>query len=153
MGNCRHIFVQMNTSGLKSILTDKDPTDAQVREFTIINDQGSMALGNPIDSFSIGVDTDDILYFGIVPSVLYTNDIVYLTDFLPAGDGNHGIVVEPVEIPDYTISFKVKLGDVAEDGIYKFTLKGTLSYYVGSDKVKVPFTIDPVLRANQGHTN
>lgn len=151
MADARHVFIQVDTSLLIAVIGANIPTNAQVRECTYIYDQGSMALGNPIESFAIPVSSDQDIYFTILPLVLYSHHKLYFTDF-QVEQTNGGITVpNNITLQDHQVSFKVPVSNVTEGGLLNFYLYATLEYQVANDTVQIPICIDPVLRANQGH--
>ncbi|MBW8683876.1 hypothetical protein [Chitinophaga rhizophila] len=151
MTNSRHIFVQIDTSRLIAGIGLNPPTNDQVRENTAIYDQGAMSLGNPVESFAIPVIAHETIFFTIIPLVLYSYHKLYFTDFKVI-QSNGGITVpDEIALHGHQVSFKVHVSEVNDGGLLNFYLYAMLEYQLGSDIVKIPLCIDPVLRANQGN--
>lgn len=151
MTNSRHVFVQIDTSRLIAGIGINPPGNDLVRENTAIYDQGSMALGNPVESFAIPVAANEEVYFTILPLVLFSYHKLYFTDFQVV-QSNGGISVpDNIPLEGHQVSFKVPVSEVTSGGILSFYLYAVLEYQLGSSTVSIPLCIDPVLRANQGN--
>ncbi|MBC9930141.1 hypothetical protein [Chitinophaga qingshengii] len=149
MTEARHIFLEIDTYRLLSSPTTDDPPAALVLENTRLFDQGSMALGTPIQSFSILVEKNQDIFFTILPHLLYTDHKLYF-NALVVGPGK--IVITPYLDPEERpVSFKVTVVEAPENQQLAFSLKAVLQYQQGTEVKTMNLTIDPVLRANQGH--
>lgn len=151
MANSRHVFVQIDSSRLIANIGIEPPTNDQVRENTAIYDQGSMALGNPVESFAIPVTTDQDVFFTIVPLVLFSFHKLYFTDFKVVQTNGGISVPDNIKLEGHQVSFKVPVSNVSSGGELSFFLYATLEYQIANSMVRIPLCIDPVLRANQGN--
>lgn len=151
MAHSRHVFIQVDTNRLIAGIGVNPPTNEQVRENTAIYDQGSMALGSPVETFAIPVKADGDVYFTIVPLVLFSYHKLYFTDFQVISSNGGISVPDNLPLDGHQVSFKVPIGSVTQGGALSFYLYAVLEYKQGDETVKVPIVIDPVLRANQGN--
>ena len=149
MPTSRHIFLQIDTEGLlKEMGTSPAPTNAQVRQYTLIGDQGSLAMGNQIENFSIGINPQEDLHFSIMPMKIFSYHILYFTEFRVVDYRDITIPGEVVVDP-HTLSFKVEVTDGEPGGYAQFNLFATLEYNDGNSLISVPICIDPMLRIKQ----
>lgn len=149
MPQSRHIFVQVDTESLIGIYQNggtKSVTDYEVREHSVIYDQGSMALGNPIVNFAIGIEAMQDIYFTILPLKLFSFDTVYFTEFKV--EEARGVDVKTTDFDKQDVSFSINTGASVEDGGYvTFCLKAKIKCALNGDLI--PINIDPVLRVIQ----
>ena len=146
----RNIFIQVNTDAIIGIFESggiEAVTPFAVRENTIIYDQGSMALGNPILNFNIGVEARQDIHFTILPLQLFSFDKLYFTEFKV--EEKKGIDITTCNY-ERVISFSINTGDAVEhDGYVVFTLKGIIEYKRKGVTTSIEIDIDPVLRVIQ----
>jgi len=151
MGNSRHIFIQIDCNKLFAATGSNTPSNDLVREHTAIYDQGSMALGNAVDTFAIPVIANQDIHFTILPLVLFSYHKLYFTEFkVIQTDGNITIPGD-VQLDGHQVSFKVSITNVIAGGSLSFNLYGMMEFQMPSGVIQLPICIDPVLRANQGN--
>lgn len=153
MGNSKHIFVQIDTDSIilleKEIQKLHEKGDQQainelVRSHTIIYDQGSMVLGNPIKNFTISVEPNQEVRFAILPVQLYSHHKLYLDGFKCSN--NIGIKYPNME-NSHHLSFKITTDADVEPGAHtNFFLNACLEY---EGNKSIAICIDPVLRIQQ----
>jgi len=151
MGNSRHIFIQIDCDRLFSKVGGSIPTNDQVRDNTAIYDQGSMALGNAVDTFTIFVTGNQDIHFTILPLVLFTYHKLYFTEFKVVQSNGEISVPNDVDVDGHQVSFKVSVASATAGGTLSFNLYAMLEYQLASGVTQIPICIDPVLRANQGN--
>lgn len=151
MAHSTHVFIQVDTTRLIAAMGGNPPTNDLVREYTAIYDQGSMALGSPVETFAIPVTADGDVFFTILPLVLFSYHKLYFTDFQVINTNGGISVPDNIPIDGHQVGFKVPIGSVSQGGALSFYLYAVLEYKQGNETVKVPIVIDPVLRANQGN--
>lgn len=144
MGNSRHIFIQIDTNSIIA-LGKSEPTNEEVRAHTMIYDQGSLALGNAVKSFTIEVKEGQELHFSIIPLELFTYSKVYFTAFE---------IIKPskMKVPSMkpkgnVLSFIVPISEAGYGGSADFCLNAVIETQNG-EHIKI--CIDPRLQTEQG---
>lgn len=172
MANSKHVFVQLDTDSIiagyeellkktKGKLNKADRKHKKINNealitltkmHTLLFTQGSMAMGNPTEDFTVDVDLNADVYFSILPLELFSYHHLYFTFF----ECNN---VRPKTKPSLSeknshVSFKITC-DVEE--VVNYTLGIQLKYkvFVGKDKSCKPkeksirLILDPKLRVRQ----
>ncbi|MCW3465141.1 hypothetical protein [Chitinophaga nivalis] len=150
MTDARHIFLEIDTYKLINASIHDKGGDALVLENTRLFDQGSMALGNPIQSFTIPVRENLDIFFTILPHLLYTDHKLYFEE-LKQMEKSEIKIISSLNSGERPVSFKVTVEKAPNDSKLVFSLKAALQYQQGTDIKIMNLSIDPVLRANQGH--
>lgn len=143
----KHIFVQVNTDNIITIYESPASNGDVILENTIIYDQGSMALGNPIVDFAIGIESHQDVYFSIIPSKLFTYDKVCFTAFVV--EQEQGVHIPDQKWEDGILSFSVNTGAVEPGGFVVFNLVGRIDYKRKTLTKSIDIKIDPVMRVVQ----
>ena len=153
MGNSKHIFIQIDTDSI--ILLEKEIRKLQkkgnqkeinslIREHTLIYDQGSMSLGNPIKNFAIDVEQNQEVHFAILPVQMYSHHKLYFNGFTCIK--KIGIHFPKLETK-HCLSFRITVDSHAKSGdSTEFCLHAVLEYE-GHEPIFL--AIDPVIRIIQ----
>lgn len=160
MANIKNVFVQVDTDGLINAIERytphgeplQAPPPEQIRELLTISSQGSLSLGAPVALFQIPVEDADEVIFTILPKVLYSHHKLYFWNISGIQDPSAPpILYQELKSQSIQVSFRIKILNVPAGGYTPFNLTAQIEYTDRLGKLQiVEFSIDPVLRANQG---
>jgi len=147
----KHVFLQVDIKGLIDATGSEPPSHTLVREYTTIFDQGSLALGDPEKTFAIEVQTGDIVYFTVIPVQLYSYSTLYIRNFEVIKQNDKIDIKKLTDPSGHDLTFGVEIIKAEEGGEASFKLIAIIEYKLAGAYEQIEITIDPVLRANQGH--
>lgn len=148
----KHIFIQVDTNSIIGAHSDDKITPEKVREHTIIYDQGSMALGRPVEDFNIFVEDSQDIFFSILPLQLFTYNKVYFTDFKIKASSGFPDIKNKDFGSEHIISFSINTGiqQPQDPNAYvRFELGAVIEFDFGGITIPISILIDPVLRIKQ----
>ena len=150
MNPSKHIFIQVDTDKVATTNYDKgELTQSDVLRSSLIFQQGSMAMGDPIKNFHITIEEGEDMYFTILPYYLFSRNKLYFTGFSNKEDVH--VSIKP-ELSNDTpqLSFLLETGKLDANQTIHFTLYVQLDYINEEGRLeKIYFTIDPVLQIKQ----
>jgi hypothetical protein len=152
MGNSKHIFLQLNTDEIISQikLNPNQDLNQLAIENSLLFDQGSMVLGDPIKSFVIDVAGSQEIFFTVLPMNLFSKDKLYFHQVAFTPSGNNTIPIKLENPLSHAISFKISIGKDAKTGsIENFSLNIMLEPKPGSYVTPLSISIDPVIQVRQ----
>lgn len=149
MNTSRHIFLQIDTEKLIALsYAGVKISDELVLAHTFIYKQGAMALGSAVKDFGITAEPGDTLTFTILPLELFSTNTLTFSGFKPLEQEDVSLSCEPFK---NQVSFIVSVNEVRKDCLVDFSLSATLEFFIDGRTLLIPISIDPVLRAKQGH--
>lgn len=154
MPNAKHIFIQVDTEKIAAFYQAKlnhKVSSEEALGSTLIFEQGSMVMGDPIKNFNISIEKGEDVRFTVLPCFLFSRNILYFTGI--EFNSGYMIIEEGLPKPDPHICILLKTSDLNfEDlcsGIH-FDLNVRMEYLHPNGSIEeIDFTIDPVLKVKQ----
>lgn len=146
----KHIFIQIYTDKIIELHERNGKiSNQEALNNSLIYDQGSMSMGNPVKKFHIEADKKEQVYFTIIPFYLFSRNKLFFEDFSVV-DGPIIKTIPTVSESSPQVSFSIDASSVNTDKSLHFDLKIVLTYEdLNGVQKQIFFMVDPVLQVKQ----
>lgn len=152
MKNSKHIFIQVDTEKVatfhKNNPNGKVSKEDALRS-SLIFQQGSMAMGDPIKNFHIDIDNGENIHFTVLPYFLFSRNKLYFTGIHNNEGVEMHIVPHHISEKSPQPSFLLETNNLNEEYLH-FSLDIQMDYVQDNGLSEtIYFTVDPVLKVKQ----
>lgn len=151
MTQSKHIFIQVDTEKVAAFYNAKGTVSREdALRSSLIFEQGSMAMGDPIKNFHIEIEKGENIHFTVLPYFLFSRNKLYFSGIHNKEHVSLDLVPKDISSKVPQPSFLLETNNLSNDESIHFSLNILMDFILESGKSEIiDFIIDPVLKIKQ----